>query len=144
MYPGMRPRQFGLSLLLGLGLGFASISSASATATATQCEDLLTELGSTQAALHQMEQAVEANTTSTEQLRTESATLAATIADKRRTGAAETEISSLVEQRQEALDDLELHEKLRPALLLQRDALVQEVDRSERGYITCVESTLAD
>ncbi len=140
----MRPLSFGLSVFLGLGLGFGGISSASATATATQCEDLLTELGSTQAALQQMEHALEANTTNSEQLRTESSTLAATIAEKRSAGATEPEISELVEQRQEALDDLERHEKLRPALVLQRDALVQEVDRSERGYITCVESTLAD
>ncbi len=131
-----------LLVTLGLLLNLATLTSVSATESSTRCDDLLIDLGSMQAALTQMEDAVELNASRRDELRTESSRLAATSADKLRDGASETEVAPLRTQRDAALADLAGHEKLRPALVRQRDALHQEVQSAERGYIACVESTL--
>lgn len=115
---------------------------AAAASSSPRCDDLLIELGATQAALSDMERAVAEIDGDRDALRTEASTLAATIADRLRGGATEPEVRPLVERRTTALDQLERLDARIALLQGQLDALTVEVDRAERGYLVCVERSL--
>ena len=130
-------------LAIALGASGALVGPAPAHgAESRHCDDKLIELGSMQAALTQMEAAVADNVEHQQRLRTEASTLAATIAEKLRDGASETEVQPLVEQREAALTELDEVAAIQPVFERQLEALVLEVDTAERSYIACVESTL--
>lgn len=138
---GMSPTKIMFAVALGASAALLG-SPVRAAGPSLQCDDQLVDLGSMQAALAQMEEAVAANKAHRERLRTEASALAATIADRLRDGASSLEVEPLAEQRGAALRELDQAESIGPALEGQLEALVLQLDHAERGYIACIESTL--
>lgn len=137
----MSPTKIIFAVALGVSAALLG-SPARAAGSSLQCDDQLVDLGSMQAALTQMEEAVAANKTRRERLRTEASTLAATIADRLRDGASSLEVEPLAKQRSAALRELDQAQSIGPALEGQLEALLLQVDHAERAYIACIESTL--
>ncbi len=137
----MLPTKTLFAVALGLGAGLLAVPPAAAASSTARCEATLVDLGSIQAALDQMEQALTDNAAHHQALELEIATLDEAIA-LRRADDAKAEVQTLVEHRKGAVAEREQTDSLTPALERQRAALAFEVETMERGYIACIESTL--
>lgn len=138
----MPPSKLILAIAFGASAALFGASPVQGAETSRQCDDKLIDLGSMQAALTEMEDAVAQNESHQAELRAEASELAATIAEKLRGGASELDVEPLMRQRAAALSELEQVEQMHPVLTRQLEALVNEVDHAERDYIACVESAL--
>ena len=131
---------------MGLGFGAVVVSPASAATTSTEqsirCDDMLIEVGATQGALTVMEEALERSTKDRDRMRTRASMLAQKIADELSRGATDLDVQAMVDERKALIRQMAKGESLRDALGRQREALVVEVDRAQRRYIACVDSTL--
>ena len=75
-------------------------------------------------------------------MRTRASMLAQKIADELSRGATDLDVQAMVDERKALIRQMAKGESLRDALGRQREALVVEVDRAQRRYIACVDSTL--
>ncbi|MEM7159457.1 MAG: hypothetical protein AAF799_41850 [Myxococcota bacterium] len=132
--------------MVGLGIGSVVVNPAYAATSSTEqsirCDDMLIEVGATQGALTVMEEALERSGKDRERMGTRASMLAQKIAAELSRGATDLDVQVMVEERKALLRQMAKSETLRAALDRQHEALVIEVDRAQRRYITCVETAL--
>lgn len=119
-----------------------STSNAATTNAAARCDQLLNDLGPKQDTLSSLEKAIAEGRARQEALLVEANDIGFAIANQLTAGAAESDVQTLVDERDALFAEVaQIDDTLAP-VELQADALTTEIDAASRGYIACIESTI--
>lgn len=139
----MSPSNALFSIVVSVATLLGSTSAAATTTTSTNlCEQMLTELDSKQDTLSELEKAVAEGRARQDALLIQANDLGYDIANLLTEGAADADLQTLIDDRDELFVEIDSIETTITPLELQIDTLSTDIDTASRGYIVCIESTI--